>query len=337
MKNEYLCNKKTSRSKTTEMRNHIYEQVLDEYLYRFEEIKAMGTTTDVGVQAQQDFVLIKMRIPLLLAALGYNDLAITEVAVMMDFYGGTPRIPRTKFDDVIQDIFEERGEVYEAWPTCFILPIVLVKLRHVLAWRAYTTFIARTNTFPEDVRLCIGEFLIGHDIRASTASLYLEQKQQLRRAISLIKQQDDDFASILREHHYNEDDEEHDHAEDLFSYIYENDDYGFNDYGLFQFFRGCFRDTEAMKSLATEFINEEDFEDGEEMTWERHKPTRRTKKQRPNDFIQKQESEDGVEISWERNHRTCVKSVSTDFISEHELEDDWEPMQQANWLSVKKR
>ena len=110
MKNEYMCKKTKSRSKTTEMRNHTYEQVLDEYLYRFEEIKAMGTTTDVGVQAQQDYVLIKMRIPFLLAALGYDDLAITEVAVMMDFYGGTPRIPRTKFDDVLQDVQQERGE-----------------------------------------------------------------------------------------------------------------------------------------------------------------------------------------------------------------------------------
>ncbi|CAJ1916571.1 unnamed protein product [Cylindrotheca closterium] len=366
MKNEYLCNKTKSRSKTTEMRSHTYEQVLDLYLYRFEEIKAMGTTTDVGVQAQQDFVLIKMRIPLLLAALGYDDLAITEVAVMMDFQGETPgRIPRTKFDDVIQDIYEERGEVYEAWPTCFILPIVLVKLRHVLAWRAYTTFISRTNRFPEDVRLCIGEFLIGHDIRSSTASLYVEQKQQLRQAISLIKQQDDNFASILQDHQYNEDDEEHDHAEDLLSYIYENDDYGFNDYGLFQFFRGCFRDTEAMKALAAEFINEEELEAGEEMTWERRPSVLRTKKEESKDFIQNEDLEDGVEISWERRpsvrrvkkeqrkdfvqkeelengveiswkriQSICLKTLSTDFESEDELEDDWEPLQ-ANWLSVK--
>ncbi|CAJ1916604.1 unnamed protein product [Cylindrotheca closterium] len=318
------------------MRSHTYEQVLDEYLHRFEEIQAMGTTADIGVQATQDFVLIRMRIPLLLAALGYDDLAITEVAVMMDFYGGTPRIPRTKFDDVIQDLFEERGEGYEAWPTCFILPVVLVKLRLVLGWRSYITFVSRTNRFPEDVRLCIGEFLIGHVIRASTATLYLEQKQQLRRAISLIKQQDDDFASILREHQYNEDDEENDHAEDLLSYIYENDDYGFNDYGLFQFFRGCFRDTEAMKALAAKFISEEELEDGEEMTWERRPSVLRTKKEESKDFIQKKKLEDGIEISWERNNQTCLKSISTGFASEDELEDDWEPMQ-ANWLSVKER
>mmetsp|Transcript_35345 Transcript_35345/g.85734 ORF Transcript_35345/g.85734 Transcript_35345/m.85734 type:complete len:343 (-) Transcript_35345:749-1777(-) len=336
MKNEYLCYKTKSRSKTNAMRNHTYEQVLDEYLYRFEEIKAMGTTTDVGVQAQQDFVLTKMRIPLLLAALGYDDLAITEVAVMMDFYGGTPRIPRSKFDDVVQDVFEERGEVYEAWPTCFLLPIVLVKLRHVLVWRAYITFISRTNKFPEDVRLCIGEFLIGHDIRASTARLYSEQKQHLRQAISLIKQQEDDLASILREHHYDEVDEEHDHADDLLSYIYESDDYGYNDYGLFQFFRGCFRDPEAMKALATEFFEEEELEDGDQMTWERNRPTRITKKAPPIDFTQNEELEDGVEISWERNQYTCSMSVSTDFTSADEFEDDWEPMQ-TNWLSVKKR
>ncbi|KAL3945166.1 MAG: hypothetical protein SGBAC_000769 [Bacillariaceae sp.] len=318
------------------MRNHTYEQVLEEYLYRFEEIKAMGTTTDVGVQAQQDFVLIKMRIPLLLAALGYDDLAITEVAVMMDFYGGTPRIPRFKFDDVIQDIFEERGEAYEAWPTCFLLPIVLVKLRHVLAWRAYTTFISRTNMFPEDVRHCIGEFLIGHDIRASTARFYMQQKQHLRQAIALIKLQEEDFASILREHHYDEFDEEHDHAEDLLSFIYESDDYGYNDYGLFQFFRGCFQDTEAMKVLATEFINEEQFEDGDAMTWQRNRPTRKRKKAPPNLFIHKEDVEHDVDITWERNQDTCSKSISTDFTSDGELEDNWEPMQ-PTWFSVKKR
>jgi hypothetical protein len=267
MRDEYMCNRSSNLHETPEIRAYIYERVLDEYLYRHEEIKSMGMSTDVGVRVQQDYVLVKMRIPFLLAALGHDDLAITEVAMAMDFYGTAMRIPRTKFDDVIQALVDERGEVFEAWPTCFLLPLFLVKLRLVLVWKPYSAFVLCTPSFPEDVRLCVGEFLIGHEINSATARVYADQKRQLRIIVDLIKQQDDSLDSIIRHYEYVDDDE---HVEDLISYLFENDSYGFEDYGIFQALRECFQQPPAMKKMATQFILEEKIIDGEEICWERN-------------------------------------------------------------------
>lgn len=267
MRDEYACNRSANLHKTTEIRKHIYERVLDEYLYRYEEIKSMGMTTDVGVRAQQDYVLVKSRIPFLLAALGHDDLAITEVAMAMDFYGTATRIPRTKFDDVLQSLADERGEVYEAWPSCFLLPLLLIKLRLVLVWQAYSAFVLCTNAFPEDVRLCVCAFLIGHEINSATAKVYADQKRQLRIIVDLIKQQDDTLASIVHQYEYVDDDK---HAADLISYLFENDTYGFEDYGLFQFFRECFQQPVTMKTMASQFILEKSLSDGDELYWHRN-------------------------------------------------------------------
>eukprot|EP00980_Cylindrotheca_fusiformis_P006700 scaffold1398_cov116-Cylindrotheca_fusiformis.AAC.17 len=267
MRDEYLCNRSLNLHKTQEMRKYIYERVLDEYLYRYEEIKSMGMTVDVGVAAQQDYVLVKSRIPFLLAALGYDDLAMTEIAMAMDFYGSAIRIPRSRFDNVLQDLFVERREAFDAWPSCFLLPLMLIKLRLVVVWQTYSAFVRQTNAFPEDVRLCVGEFLIGHEITSATAKVYADQKRQLRVIVDLIQRQDDTLDSIIRPYEYIDDDN---HAEDLISYLFENDTNGFEDFGLFQFFRECYQQPESMKLAATQFILAERMLDGEEMRWERN-------------------------------------------------------------------
>lgn len=267
MRDEYVCNRSSNLHKTPEMRAYIYERVLDEYLYRYEEIKSMGRSTDAGLQVQQEYLLVKSRIPFLLAALGHDDLAITEVAMAMGFYETSMRIPRTKFDDVIQALADERGEAFEAWPSCFLLPVLLVKLRLVLVWKAYSAFAQCTNSFPDDVRLYVFEFLIGHEINSAPARVYADQQRQLRIIVDLIKQQDDTLDSIIRDYEYVDDDE---HVEDLISYLFENDGYGFEDYGIFQALRGCFQQPPAMKEMATHFILEEKIIDGEEICWERN-------------------------------------------------------------------
>ena len=208
MKNEFtskaFCQTSSNDNNNNEKRAHIYEQVLDEYLYRYEQIKAMGMSTDVGVAAHQDFILIKSRIPFLLAALGHDDLAVTELAMTMDFSGRSIRQPRTKYDDIIQHLFEERRLQYDAWPVCFLLPLLLVKLRLVLDWKTYTVFMSNSSSslspfFPEDVRMAIADFII--DTTTTTKQqllqLYRDQKRQLRTIIDLLLQQEDDDFKLI--------------------------------------------------------------------------------------------------------------------------------------------
>lgn len=267
MKDEYLACKGSFNTVTHEMRAHIYEQVLDEYLSRYEEIKAMGMSTDVGVQAQQDFILVKMRIPFLLAALGYDDLAATELAMAMDFTGKATRTPRTKFDNLLQDLLDERRVTFDTWPSCFLLPLLLIKLRLVHVWKTYSTFV-HTNIFPEDVRICIGEFLMGHKVLPATAERYTDQKSQVRTIVALIKEQDDTVESIAGNSSSLIDDEGN--VQDMISCIFENDDHGFNDFGLFQLYRECFQLPESMRKLTTAFILEEPIEEGPDLFWERN-------------------------------------------------------------------
>ena len=286
MKNEYSL---TLFCPTNEKRAHLYEQVLDEYLYRHEQIKAMGMSTDVGVAAHQDFSLIKSRIPFLMAALGHENQAMTELGMTMDFSGRATRLPRTKYDDILQDLLDERQLQYEAWPVCFLLPLFLVKLRLVLEYKTYLMFLNHsTSCFPEDVRMVIADFLIAPQdgdvddddeeerdgnkyktTRQRLLQIYKEQKRQLRTTIELLKQQEEEenkLIDVFDTYGY--------HQEDMISCTFEADFDGYHDDGLFRFIRTTLQNPPSLKALAKEYITEQaSDEPGQDLEWVRNATT----------------------------------------------------------------
>lgn len=229
--------------KSLEQRRPTYERVLDEYLYTYERIKNMGMSVDVGVQAQQDFLLVKARIPFVLTALEHDDLAVSELCMTMDFSERSPRIPKSKLDDILQELLDERKSSFASWPALFLLPLLVIKLRLVCDWKTCSCFF-QTTYFPDDVKKNVGEFLIGQDIKTDILKRYADQKRQVRVIVNLLKQQEpDNLETILSQQLHDEDEYE----EDLIAYLFENDS-GFLDRGLFDLFRQCFQEPASLKS-----------------------------------------------------------------------------------------
>ena len=240
---------------TWNMRAHLYERVLDEYTECYEEIKGMGMSSEVGIQAHQDYYVVQARIPFLLAALGHDDHAITELAIMIDPSGQADRVPRSRHDDLLSDLFNERDLSPASWTCCFLLPLLLVKMRLVVelksGWFAWSRF-KKTNYFPEDVKLVVKEYLA-----VPTMQELVKQQRQLL-AIAILLEQEDvlsgvrDGVAIVKEYF----DESNQYSED----------------GLFAFLRHCFVQTQSMKNLLSELVEDEIADRAcADLEWERCK------------------------------------------------------------------
>ena len=333
-------------SSSFDKRCHIYEVVLDEYIIRHDEVKAMGMSTDVGISAHNDFNLIKPRIPMLLASLQlYDDYVISELAMTMDITGQATRTSisdnnnnastsiintaaaaaataatsnmvrrRSKYDDLLHDLLMERNLHYTTWPICFLLPLLLVKLRLTLDYDRYVALMVddergNTNTnhkndnsnsgrtttssssstnptsprtsarrssgrnnkcsgsiFPYDVRLYIGEFIIGS--KPPSKEILRDQKRQLSVIADLLVEQDETFLSLVEDDDKIDDRNRRDDY-DIIAYNFDGD-YDYNDRGLFHFFKDCFRQPKPVKELYTKVIEQAYMNlQGQDYTWER--------------------------------------------------------------------
>ena len=357
--NEYQNNTTSSSSSSSSSsfskRCHIYEVVLDEYIVRHDEVKAMGMSTDVGISAHNDFNLIKPRIPMLLASLQlYDDYVISELAMTIDITGQATRTSisdtnnnnasssiidtatttsnsvrrRTKYDDLLHDLLIERNLHYTTWPICFLLPLLLVKLRLTLDYDRYEALMVddegskngnssrgrtsssissssnptspRTSTrrstggsttkrnsnngtsssgrnnkssgsiFPYDVRLYIGQFIIGSN--PPSKEILRDQKRQLSVIADLLVEQDETFLSLLEDDDDDDDkidDRTNGDEYDIIAYNFDGD-YDYNDRGLFHFFKDCFRQPKPIKELYIKVIEQAYMNlQGQEYTWER--------------------------------------------------------------------
>lgn len=119
---------------TFEQAKYLYEQALDDYIEEYELKRDLGES-EVVILANPAIVPLRSRIPFLLAALGHDDLAVreTERAMLRWSRGGTVN-DINRYSDVMMLGMQREGRErvnFHSWPKCFLLPLVLVKLRIV--------------------------------------------------------------------------------------------------------------------------------------------------------------------------------------------------------------
>jgi hypothetical protein len=118
-------------SDTIEQGKYMYEQALDSYVGLYEAYRSQENFS------VHDIVPLRSRIPFLLAALGHDTLAMQETELcMMRWSRGGRSNDLSVFSDLIKKGFGNTPRlIFTSWPKCFLLPVLLVKLRVVAELR----------------------------------------------------------------------------------------------------------------------------------------------------------------------------------------------------------
>jgi hypothetical protein len=118
-------------SETIEQGKYLYEQALDTYVAFYELIRSQENFS------VHDIIPLRSRIPFLLAALGHDTLAMRETELcLLHWSRGGRSNDISVFSDLIKKGFRNTPRLpFTSWPKCFLLPVLLVKLRVVAELR----------------------------------------------------------------------------------------------------------------------------------------------------------------------------------------------------------
>jgi hypothetical protein len=181
-------------SNTIEHGAEMFEKALDEYIQVFERHRRTRTA---------GWIKVRKRIPFLLAALGHDDLAITEVSNNMSFcsMGSEIPTPRTKYDDPMEE-HRTRADSplspFISWPAAFVLPILLVKMKLILLLRSdaeRVNLFKATHAFKviQPATSVVCEFLVG------PPALLADQERQLRLAVDVLSTSGERLLHTIRD------------------------------------------------------------------------------------------------------------------------------------------
>jgi hypothetical protein len=118
-------------SETILQSKYLYGQALDSYMEQYETIRSKENFS------VHEIVPLRSRIPFLLAALGHDELAIRETErCIMRWSRGERSNDLSVYSDLIKQGMHKIPKLFFAsWPKCFLLPVLLVKLKVVLDLR----------------------------------------------------------------------------------------------------------------------------------------------------------------------------------------------------------
>jgi hypothetical protein len=118
-------------SETILQSKYLYGQALDSYVELYEMIRSQE------ILSVHEIVPLRSRIPFLLAALGHDELAIRETErCVMRWSRGERSNDLSVYSDLIKQGMQRNSRImFTSWGKCFLLPVLLVKLRVVLDLR----------------------------------------------------------------------------------------------------------------------------------------------------------------------------------------------------------
>jgi hypothetical protein len=118
-------------SETILQSKYLHGQALDSYLELYETIRSKENFS------VHELVPLRSRIPFLLAALGHDKLAIQETErCIMRWSRGERSNDLSVYSDIMKQGMQRIPKLmFTSWPQCFLLPVLLVKLRVVLDLR----------------------------------------------------------------------------------------------------------------------------------------------------------------------------------------------------------
>ena len=124
---------------TIQQGKHLYEEALDKYITVYEKIRGPDKqpSMPVLVPVHSGVIPLRSRIPFLLAALGHDDLAVRETELCMFRWSAGPRNDDiNQYTDLIRRGMQQQQRLmFTSWPKCFLLPVLLVKMRLVAGMR----------------------------------------------------------------------------------------------------------------------------------------------------------------------------------------------------------